>query len=79
MQGGKEILEHTALNRVIPSNPSPQSSDNPVEELVEEVLVPPRMVVTTRTRLSNQLSKAYMNLKRLMQQAQSRYMSAPDP
>lgn len=74
MQRDKEILEHTALNGLIPSNPSPRSSENPVEELGAEMLEPPRKAVTRRTRPSNQMSQAYMT-----QQAQSLYRPAPDP
>ena len=32
----RETMEHTALDNMSPSNPSPQSSGNPVEEEAEE-------------------------------------------
>ena len=33
----RETLEHSALNEMSPSNPSPQGSGNPVEEEVARV------------------------------------------
>lgn len=71
-----KTLEHTALNKMSSSNPSPQSSGNPAKEETEGVGETVHRIPGEQGPLK-QLSKAHRNSERLKQQSQRLHGSAP--
>jgi hypothetical protein len=57
-----DTLEHIALDRMLPSNPFPWNSGNPIEKEAEKVLWQERMVYTRRTSPSKSTEQSLYEL-----------------